>query len=145
MKPGARRRGGALVAAMVTLLAVMLVAGAVVRSLLAAHRQARHSQHELQAQWLAESAIARAVAQLALQTDYTGETWQPAIIAGGGDEQTATVELSVKTPEAAAKTRRVIAIAHYPNHEWRRVTVRREYTLSLAPQAAPATAPEEDP
>jgi len=143
MKLTRRKRGGVLVAALVTLLAVMLVAGAVVRSLLAAHRQARHSQNELQAQWLAESAIARAAALLARQTDYVGEMWQPAIVASDGDEQAAAVEISVQTPESAAKTRRVVAIAHYPNHQWRRVTVRREYTLTLAPDAAPTTAPEE--
>jgi len=143
MKCRAPRRGGALVVAIVTLLVVTLIAGAVVRSLLAAHRQAQQSQHELQAQWLAESALARAVAQLAQKPDFAGETWQPKLRTSAGEEDSATVEIDVEKLESPAPLRRVVAIAHYPNHEWRRVTVRREYTLSLSPPTEPAAAPEE--
>jgi type II secretory pathway component PulK len=133
MKRRASRRGGALVVAMVTLLVVTLIAGAVVRSFLAEHRQARQSQNELQAQWLAESAIARAAARLAQLSDYAGETWQPKLGASDGEADSGTVEIQVEKLESSAPARRIVAIAHYPNHEWRRVTVRREHILSLSP------------
>src|SRR5436305_1014602 len=73
------RRGAAMVMAIVTLMVVSLVAATLVHSLVTAHRQMRRQQDELQAQWLADAAVARATAQLALRSNYTGETWQPSI------------------------------------------------------------------
>ena len=143
MKRRTPRRGGALVVAMVTLLVVTLIAGAVVRSLLAEHRQARQSQNELQAQWLAESALARAAAQLAQSSDYAGETWQPKLGTSSSEADSGTVEIQVEKLESPAPTRRIVAIAHYPNHEWRRATVRREHTLALSPPIERAAAPKE--
>jgi Tfp pilus assembly protein PilX len=145
MKSAHHRRGGALVAALVTLLAVTLVAGAVVRLVLLSQRQAWQHEHDLQAQWLAESAISRALAQLKQQPDYSGETWQPLIRTNSGDQPTASVEIRIDSPEDALKTRRIVAIAQYPNHEWRRVTFRREHTLSLSPPTEPAATPEASP
>jgi Tfp pilus assembly protein PilX len=139
------RRGGALVAALVTLLAVTLVAGAVIRLVLHSQRQAWQHQHELQAQWLAESAISRGIAQLNRQPGYSGETWQPDMTMNGGDKPAATVEIRIDSAGEAESTRRIIAIAQYPNHEWRRVTVRREHPLSLSPPASPAETPEANP
>ena len=75
MTPISRRRGAALIVALTTLLVVMLIAAAVTRSLLASHRQAHLRQNELQAAWLAESAVSRALAQLTRRPEYTGETW----------------------------------------------------------------------
>jgi len=138
MRSRALRRGGALVVAMVT-----LIAGAVVRSLLAEHRQARQSQNELQAQWLAESALARAAVQLAQSSDYAGETWQPKLSTSADEADSGTVEIQVEKLESPAPTQRIVAIAHYPNHEWRRVTVRREYTRALSPPTESAATPEE--
>jgi Tfp pilus assembly protein PilX len=40
------------------------------------NRQARSAEDRLQAEWLAESAIGRAAAQLLVNTEYQGETWQ---------------------------------------------------------------------
>jgi Tfp pilus assembly protein PilX len=134
------RRGGALVAALVTLLVVMMVAGAIVRSRVSAHRQARQSQYELQAQWLAESGIERARAQLAKTTVYRGETWQPSLTVGGDASATATVEIRLESAERADQARRLIAIATYPNDRWRRVVVRREYTIHALPDTMPAAA-----
>jgi type II secretory pathway component PulK len=149
MKSDRTRRGGALVAALTTLLVVMLVAGVIVRSRVSAHRQARQSQHELQAQWLAESAIERARAQLAHSRDYSGETWRPEIQAasgaGGLARLSAAVEIRALPIENASQTRRVIAIATYPNDEWRRVSVRREYNITLSPGTATGAPREENP
>ena len=55
----------------------MLVAGTLARSLVAALRQTRHAQEEAQAQWLAEAALARGLARLEREPDFTGETWRP--------------------------------------------------------------------
>ena len=145
MKRARSRRGGALVAALATLLVVMLVAGAVVRSRVIAHRQARQSQQQLQAEWLAESAIERARAQLVHSATFSGETWRPAMQSISGGESPATVEIRIESVEASNETRRIVAVATYPNVDLRRVTVRRELTISLSPTASVPSAREENP
>ena len=139
------RRGGALVAALVTLLVVMLVAGAVVRSRVLAHRQARHSLHQLQAEWLAESAIERARGQLAQATTYSGEIWRPALKSMSGGDEPAAVEIRVESVQDANQTRRIVAIASYPSDELRRVTIRRELTISNSPTTSVGSAREDNP
>ena len=54
---------------------VTLVAGALVRSLITAHRQSHRYADELQAQWLAEAGLARAAAKLRDDANYQGEVW----------------------------------------------------------------------
>src|SRR5688572_12915431 len=73
----ALRRGGTLVAALVTLLVVMLLASTLLRSLIAFHRRTRLYQQEVQAQWIAEAALERAKSRLASAGSYDGETWRP--------------------------------------------------------------------
>lgn len=119
------RRGAALIVALVTLLVVMLVAAALIRSMLVAHRQAELRQNELQAAWLAEAAVARAAAQLALQPDYKGETWTVAV--GKGSSAIGVAEIRLEQSDAKTK---VIVLARYPDHPIKRVTARREYVLS---------------
>src|SRR4029453_16923976 len=75
-RPARRPRGAALVMAMVALLVVTLMAAALVQALVAGHRQARRYGDQLQAQWLAEAGLARAVAILQSDATYQGEIWQ---------------------------------------------------------------------
>jgi hypothetical protein len=130
MKRHRTRRGAALVVALVTLLVVTVMTGTVVRSLLAAHRQSRLRQDELQAQWLAESAVARARAQLLRLPEYKGETWQPAISSSGGDAPTGLAKITAGEVESRPGFVRIAVDASYLNHH-RRVTVQREYTVPL--------------
>ena len=110
------RRGAALVMAMVALLVVTLMSAALVQSLVTGQRQARRYADELQAQWLAEAGLERAVVQLARDAQYRGETWQTEI---GG-------ELGSVTITTEPETRKIVAEAVYPPEEHRRVLVRRE-------------------
>jgi type II secretory pathway component PulK len=66
------RRGAALVVAIVTLMIVMLMAGAVMKSLLTDLRESRQTAAELQAHWLAEAAVDRALARLAADRTFVG-------------------------------------------------------------------------
>jgi Tfp pilus assembly protein PilX len=130
MKRHRTRRGAALVVALVTLLVVTVMTGTVVRSLLAAHRQSRLRQDELQAQWLAEAAVARARAQLLRQSEYTGESWQPALAVSAGDATTASAKITVGKVESQPGYFRIAVNATFLNHN-RRITVQREYTVPL--------------
>src|SRR5262245_61951545 len=101
----------------------MLMAGAVMQSLLADLRESRQTATELQAQWLAEAAVDRALAQLATDGKYEGETWR-ASIAGAPDEENIDVgvaEIRIERPGSEAKTARLTVNARYPDHPWRRV------------------------
>jgi len=126
----ALRRGGALVMALAALLVVTLVAGALVKSLIAAHRQSRRYAAQSQAQWLAEAGLARARAQLAARPDYAGETWQAPM--GSAETEFGLVTIRVE-PEGAGKPRLLVVEAVYPPSEHQGVLVRREQSLVAAP------------
>jgi Tfp pilus assembly protein PilX len=116
-----QRRGAALVLAMVTMLVVVMIAGALVQLMLANHRQGRHHHSELQAQWLAAAGMARARAQLEGQADYPGETWRAPVHEARGDEPS-TGQVTIKI-EA---DRQIVVEAIYPQDEIHRVLVRLE-------------------
>jgi Tfp pilus assembly protein PilX len=138
MKPRSHRRGAGVVVALVTLLVVMLITATLVQSLIAAHRQARINQHELQAEWLAEAAVSRATAQLAARSDYTGEKWQATVSESGGSEDIGVAEIRVEQPALQSSRVRVTVAAHYPDHAWRRVTVSRTYLVPIFPNRSAA-------
>jgi Tfp pilus assembly protein PilX len=123
------RHGIAMVLTLAALLAVTLVAGALVKSLLLSHRQSKRYAEELQAQWLAEAGLARATAQLAASQDYTGETWQAPV---GGDEEFGRVTIRIQPAEGEAP-QKILVEAVYPPREHDRILVTRELLLNPEP------------
>ena len=73
-------RGMTVVAVLVCLIILTLISGAVLKVGVAQRELARSQERRLQAEWLAESGAERAIARLARDRDYAGETWsrQPA-------------------------------------------------------------------
>lgn len=121
------RRGGAIVAAMVTLAIVTLIAATLVNAMVATHRQSQRYADELQAQWLAEAALDRAIAQLRAAPEYSGETWTPSITAGEAEEKSAgiaTIRIESAAGERAVRT--IYVEATWPADEVQRVLVQRE-------------------
>jgi type II secretory pathway component PulK len=112
-----------MVMAMVTMAVVAAMAVQVAVSLVATHRQTRRYHDELQAAWLAESALDRAAARLADDGKYEGETWQP-VVAGESEEEAGSVEIAVERMDDGG--RRITARAHWPDVEVHRVLVERE-------------------
>jgi type II secretory pathway component PulK len=115
-------------------LACLAIAGVLfaigVRVAFSAHHVARMSQWNLQAQWLAESGLERAVAQLAADADYSGETWNiPAQDLGGADA--GTVKIEVKPAPAGGKGRLVKVDAAIPDDPVDRVQYSRELLLEM--------------
>jgi type II secretory pathway component PulK len=121
------RRGAALLISLFTLMVVMLLTGAVLQSLLAARRQARRSESELQAQWLAEAAVSRAIARLATQPDYSGESWRVTIAQSSDVESIGMAEIRIEKDSTNRK--RIIVVSHYPDDPIRQVTAQRDYTI----------------
>lgn len=129
MSPRRARRGAALMIALVTLLVVMLLTAATLRSIVAAHRQQRINCDQLQAEWLAEAGLARAAAQLVLNGDYPGETWRVSTGDAQLAENTGIVKIQIKAVEKSSGQRRIDVVAQYPDHLTRRAMVIREQVI----------------
>jgi len=132
-----RHRGAGLIIALTTLLVVMLMTGTIVQSLVVEIRQTRRNAAELQAHWLADAALARAAVQLRASSDYSGETWQPAITTD--DSDVGVVEIRVERPAGEQAHVKLLVEARYPDHPTRRITTRRELTIPTT--ATQETAP----
>ena len=105
-----KRRGAVLMAALVLLAVILVTAGAMLQPLAATHRAARFAGRKLQAQWLAESALGRAVSKNLTDPDYTGQTWQPPADANG-DQGSARIEVQQVDGELI-----VTIVADFPDH-----------------------------
>ncbi|MFK7818923.1 MAG: hypothetical protein AB8G99_09395 [Planctomycetaceae bacterium] len=70
------RRGVLLVVMLACIAIVGLLVAAGLKTSLDWRRQVRHETRMAQAEWLAESGLARAVFKLKQNSDYSGETWK---------------------------------------------------------------------
>lgn len=129
-KRQAKRRGVVLAFVLVCLFVVAAVGAALLRATVAEHRQETRRQHQVQAMWLAESAVQRAAAHLAAAPDYQGETWQ-IDAAALGDRWAAAAVIRVEAIEADPAARRIVVEARYPEDQQHRVVQRREITIRL--------------
>ena len=120
-----KSRGAALAVALITLMVVMLMTGAILQSLLASRRQLLLGENELQAAWLAESGLQRAASQLRSQADYDGEAWS---VSGLQDEPNGAqglVKIEVTSRAAEPMTKRITATATYPLGSPRQIAIQR--------------------
>jgi Tfp pilus assembly protein PilX len=129
--PRQPRRGAALVLTLVCLLVVAAIGLTLLRSLVDEHRQAAIRQREMQAFWLAESAIQRAGAALVASPEYTGEQWQVEADALAG-RWSALAVIRVETVENDETVRRIAVEVRYPDEGHDRV-VRHRQVLVKAP------------
>jgi type II secretory pathway component PulK len=124
------RRGAVLVLAMVCLLVVATIGVALTQLLVEEHRQARQRQYQLQALWLAESAVQRAATQLRVSPDYEGETWQ--IEARSmGSRWPAEAVIRIEPVESEQMLRRIVVQARYPKRELYGVLQQRQILIQL--------------
>lgn len=124
------RRGAVLAALLICLLLVMLVSAALVRGLVVQHRLVRSESQRLQAIWLAESAVDRAIVKLRSDAGYAGETWavsfgEPADKPGG------VAVIRVEAVEGAAEQRTITIEARWPDDPVFRVLEQRQLIVDL--------------
>jgi Tfp pilus assembly protein PilX len=105
-----KRSGVAVIIALTCLAVVSVVSVGILRLAAQGRQQARRHERELQAVWLAESACARAAAQLALDAQYTGETWNVAAEELGG-RAAGQVVIEVSAPPSQPEIREVRVVA----------------------------------
>ncbi len=135
-----RRRGLTTVAVLICLLVLGLIAGVLVKLGVAYRDQVRTEERRLQAEWLAEAGVDRALARLAGDADYAGESWEiPADALGLTAAKTpekgpaAVVAIEVERPKDQDGDVIVRARADYPPDPPRRVRVSREVVVSKTP------------
>ena len=115
-RPRRNRDGFMLIALMVFIAVAMMLALAWLKTAALERRTFRSIQQRAQAEWLAESAIDRAAARLAVNASYEGETWKLApedLDALDAGEVLITVE----------------PIAEQPN--FRRVSVQADFPIDI--------------
>jgi type II secretory pathway component PulK len=125
------RRGAMIVFAILALLVVSMLGASLLKTVSVSRQQLQREALHTQANWLADSGAARAVAQLSASTDYTGETWTvPAEQLAAG--RTSSVHITVSSvPDHPEQT--IIAVtAEYPHGSptairiTKRITVRKK-------------------
>jgi Tfp pilus assembly protein PilV len=139
------RRGTVLIVVIVSLVVVLATLMALVR-LAGSHRGAIESQSlRLQARWLARSGAERAVARLAADAKYSGETWN--VTAGDlGAADAARVEIRIEAVAGHPQRRAVRVQADFPAEGLQRVRSTWQHDMDLpAPAAKPIEKPAASP
>jgi hypothetical protein len=140
------RRGMTTIAVLVCLLIITLISGALLKVGLAQRESDRDRERHLQAEWLAESGVDRALARLTFDRNYTGETWpiaagelglpeRPATAESPGqvDRSAAIVTIAVEPIVGEANRRRIRVQADYPPEPPRRSRHSKQMLIDLQP------------
>ncbi len=123
-------RGAAMLVTVVCLAVIAALGASLLRSLVAEHRQARLRWDQMQAFWLAESAVQRGVVRLAAMSEYAGEQWQVEVDSNGRPVR-AQATIRIEAVEGDAQARRVVAEARYPAEGTAGVLQQREIVVTL--------------
>jgi len=124
------RRGVALLLALGCLAVATALIVSLSRSATIGRQATRQQTWRMQAEWLAESAVERAAAQLAEDPDYEGETWLLSAAQLGG-EHDALVDIKVASNPDQPRRRLVDVRADYPNHPVHRASNNKQITVRL--------------
>jgi Tfp pilus assembly protein PilV len=122
----------ALAAALVSLLVVMVFAGAIVRALVMQHRSSQWDERQLQCLYLVESAVEKTKACCAADPNYAGETWTVTLADRGADRQ-GVARIRVEPVANEPLRRRVEIEARWPDDPLLRIQRTKQFTLTLPP------------
>lgn len=126
------RRGLSLVPALACLVVVVLFCVLLVRQVSNHRAVVRLEERRVQAEWLAESGLARAAARLGAEPGYAGETWELAPADLGG--QPGLVRITVEPVDGRADARRVRVEADFPRDGTPRARAGKTLTVNLGPE-----------
>jgi Tfp pilus assembly protein PilX len=122
------RRGMVAVVVLLCLLVLALIAGALLRTGTARRDELHARERRLQAEWLAEAGLRRALARLEAEPGYSGETWNiEARELGAADA--ATVAIAVEPSPSDARSRMIRVRADCPRDPPRRARCSRQITI----------------
>jgi hypothetical protein len=136
--PEPTRRGAALLLVVLAIVISAMVVGTLAQMAVAQRHQMRRERDRLQAFWLVDSGCRRAIAQLATNAEYAGESWR-VDVPGSAAAQAGLVTIQVTATE---DQRRLEVVAEFPAGAIQRAKLRRELTWSAdAATAAADTTP----
>ncbi|HEY2827919.1 MAG TPA: hypothetical protein VGJ04_09990 [Pirellulales bacterium] len=127
---GRHRRGAVLVAALVEFIVAAAILFAVLQAVVGHQRQLLAGRQQIQAQWLAQAGIDRAVAQLQKSPDYRGETWRVSADELDGIAP-AEVQIRLETVPERTDDLHLSVQAKYPADSVHCVQQTRETTIHL--------------
>jgi Tfp pilus assembly protein PilX len=143
------RRALTTVAVLVCLIVITLCTAALVKTGLTQRTQVRSQEHRLQAEWLAESGLDRALARLAADGNYSGENWSIGAQdlslpkspstgqrSGAAAEPAATIVIAVDRVAQQANRRRIRVQADYGLDPPARFRHTKQVLINLAPKEA---------
>ena len=131
---GGSRRGAFVVVVMICLLVAGMLLGSLLKMALRQDRQLEREQASVQAEWLADSALARAAARLARDPDYAGETWtiHEGHLCG---PEAAVVIIRVQEDKSQRNSRLVIVEATYPAEGPQQARRTRQATVAISQES----------
>jgi hypothetical protein len=136
---GSRRSGMISVAVLVCLLVMTLICGSLLRLVHSQRALVRNQERTLQADWLAESALERAVSRLGSEPAYRGETWTlSAFDLGGQTPAVVIIKVEPLRDPAESNRRQVMVQADFPIDAPQRIRSRRQAIVDISPGPAGA-------
>jgi hypothetical protein len=142
------RRALTSIAVILCLIVITLIGAALLKVCLAQRAAAAMDERRLQAEWLAESGLDRAVARLSADASYTGEEWPVLALdlslpggsthgpEGAAAPPAARVMITVDRAPDDANRRRVRVQADYPLDPPERARHTKEVLINLEPDKA---------
>jgi len=124
------RKGAIMVVVLVCLIVLMSLSGVVLRLRLLEHKRLKQEESRLQAEWLAESAVSRALARLKKSNGaYLGEVWKLSRD-DWTQPQSGQVEIKVERFPSSTGKRRIRVVADYPSASPNRIRLSKSVTVS---------------
>ena len=125
-----RRPGLVSVAVLIALIIIAIIGAGLLKVALARRAEVQVEERRLQAEWLAESGVERALARLSASGDYAGENWEiPSEDLGGRGP--ATVAIQVNRAADQPDHRKVRVQADYPSGSTLRSRQSRDLIVQL--------------
>ena len=134
LKPARPRRGAFAIVVLVSLLVVGMLVASLLRMAVLQDRQLGYEQYRLQASWLAESGLQRAVSRSSADPAYSGETWgiEPEQL---GNTNAAAVVIRIEKEETNSRQRKIIVEAVYPDEGPHQARLTRETTVVISKES----------
>jgi hypothetical protein len=118
------------IAVLVCLVVITMIGAGLLRLVSSQRVMIRGEERGMQSEWLAESGIERAVARLASDPEYRGETWSiPADALGGPSPGVVSIKVG---PLRDERVRRLVTVqADYPSDPEQRVRTTKQTVVNL--------------
>ena len=128
--PPNSRRGTIVIIAMIALLLASAMGLALIKTSLAERKLVLQSQHRLQAQWLTEAGIERAVVQYRLNPNYDKETWiVPDSLLDEGEACTIAIKIHAASLDKDSQLVRVTVFTDFMTGDFQRIRDRKSVDI----------------